>query len=109
MSSIEYNKSNNKPTKQDIADIRSRLVFLRDSSKKLVTPMIVFYCGAMFLSFYLGMNEIIALVMALGVIQCSFGMDIYDYFKEEFRAIKYEDMEDKKLKESNANKESSDE
>lgn len=79
-----------KPTNEEIANIRSRLQFLKNIVDNLKFTLFVFYIVSIIIAMYLNIGILIALIILAGIVHYSFIFDIYEKFKGEFNAIKFE-------------------
>ena len=79
-----------KPTKEEIEKIKSRLIFLKDKSKPLGKFSVLVYILACIVLVIFNQTEYIVTVAALSLLHGMAFIDRYSGFKSEYRAIEKE-------------------
>ena len=88
-----------KPTNEEISHIKSRLALLKNRADNLIFILLVFYAISIIVAIYLNTKIVVALIFLLGILHYSFLFGIYEKFKDEFNAIKFENRNIKIAKE----------
>lgn len=88
--------SDDKPTKQEIMDLKSRLIFLRDKSNILSSFTILIYLIATILGVYFKLGEYLAIILALGLFNSIAFIDKANDFKNEYNALNIKTTTDKR-------------
>jgi len=82
-----------KPTKEEIKDIRSRLIFLKEKSNLLIIPCVLAYVGAYIILVIFNQTQYISSILALALLNILISIDKFESFEDEYRAIKEEQQE----------------
>jgi len=76
-----------KPTKEDIAKIRSRLIFLKYKSNFLIIPYVLAYISAYIALVIFDQTQHIPSIVALALLNSIASIDRFDSFIDEYKVI----------------------
>ena len=83
-----------KPTKEEMIKVRSRLIFLRDKSNLLVLPSILAYIATFITLAIFNQTQNIPTIVALAFLHGLTSIDGLSSLKDEYEAIKTEETKE---------------